>query len=349
VRNTGLHPKIKSLVYPQEAFEREDDSDDALFYTRDRFVCHLDERASAAVQRLIGALVIEPEPRILDLMAGWDSHLPDGMRPARVVGLGLDENELRRNPALTERVIHDLNRDPHLPFPDDAFDLVLNTVSVDYLTLPFDVFAEAGRVLAPGGLHLVVFSNRMFRQKAVRIWRRSSEQERVLIVEDLFMDSGAFNAPRLFTYQGRPRPATDKYAGLGIPSDPIYAVYAEKRKGPAGRPTRVPPSFEDETAWDDDEVAANKRTLRETMRCPYCGSALKKWAVPQSPFTQWDAEFLHVCFEDACPFLIRGFDTMARQGNLGFSHRFMYLPDRDRSGSIPVQDLNTLRSGIVED
>jgi SAM-dependent methyltransferase len=349
VGTSGLHPRIRELVYPPEAFVREDESDDAVFYARDRYVQHLDERALGAVTRLIGGLVIEERPRILDLMAGWDSHLPTELRPARVVGLGLNENELHENAALTERVIHDLNSDPRLPFPDDTFDVVLNTVSVDYLTRPFEVFAEVGRVLSPGGLFLVIFSNRMFRQKAVKLWRRSCEQERVLIVEDFFRDSGAFASPQLFAYQGRPRPTDDKYAGLGLPSDPIYAVYAEALGGAERRTRRVAPTFEEETGWNEDEVAARKRVVGETLRCPYCGSGLKKWAVPQTPFTEWDADYLYVCFDDGCPFLVRGFDGMVRQGNLGFSHRFMYQPHRDRCGSIPVQGLGSLRSGILPD
>ena len=85
---------------------------------------------------------------------------------------------------LDERVVRDLNADPRLPFADGSFDVVLNTVSVDYVTRPLELFREVGRVLRPGGLFLVIFSNRYFPEKAVRIWRESSEQERILIVED---------------------------------------------------------------------------------------------------------------------------------------------------------------------
>jgi SAM-dependent methyltransferase len=341
--------KIRELVYPQDAFAREDESDDAIFYAIDRFVSHLDEKALAAVRRVIGSLIVEKDPRVLDLMAGCDSHLAEGLSPARVVGLGLNDNELRGNPALTEYLIHDVNRDPRLPFQENTFDVVLNTVSVDYMIHPFELFAEVGRVLSPGGLFLVIFSNRMFRDKATKIWRRSSEQERVLIVEDFFRDSGLFDEPRLFAYQGRPRPDSDKYSGLGLPSDPVFAVYAEKRGGPHVPGRRIPPTFDDETGWDEEVVATRKLTVGESLCCPYCSSGLKKWSVPQTPFTEWDSDYLYVCFDDSCPFLMRGFDSMVRQGNLGFSHRFMYHPHRDRCGTIPVQGLGTLRSGIVGD
>ena len=162
----------------EEAFSRLDESEDAWFYERDRFVSHLDRAALDTVRDWIGRLVFEEAPAVLDLMASWDSHLPETARRGRVVGLGLNRNELQANPALTGYVVHDLNRDPRLPFDDKTFDVVLNTVSVDYLTRPIEVFAEAGRVLKPVGLLLVVFSNRMFEQKAVKVWREAGEEER---------------------------------------------------------------------------------------------------------------------------------------------------------------------------
>ena len=51
----------------------------------------------------------------------------------------MNKEELERNPVLTERVVHDLNVDPKLPYEDNAFDVITNTVSVDYLTKPKEV------------------------------------------------------------------------------------------------------------------------------------------------------------------------------------------------------------------
>jgi hypothetical protein len=348
ITGPGLSPKIKEIVYTPEAFSREDERDDELFYARDRFVSHLDEVALDTVERLIGSLIVEERPHILDLMAGWESHVPASLSVGRLVGLGLNENELRQNRALTERVIHDLNSDPRLPFPDDTFDVILNTVSVDYLTRPFEVFGEAGRILRPGGLFLVIFSNRMFPEKAVTIWRRSTEQERVIMVEDLFLDSRAFEPPRLFVSLGRPRPTTDKYSPLGLPSDPVYAVYAEKVGGRPDRKTRQPPAPNPDASWDEEQAQRRRVTVGRSLECPYCEAPLKKWAVPQTPFTEWDVEFLYVCFNDRCPFLIRGWDGMVRQGNFGFSHRMMYNPHRGTCGSLPVPSLRALREGIIE-
>ena len=112
-----------------EAFSRMDETEDSIFYSTDRFVSHLDKTALNTVEKIIGELVIEDEPVILDLMAGWDSHIPDTAALGKTIGLGLNKNELEQNKALDNYVIHDINTDPDLPFEDNSFDVVLNTVS----------------------------------------------------------------------------------------------------------------------------------------------------------------------------------------------------------------------------
>jgi SAM-dependent methyltransferase len=270
-----------------------------------------------------------------------------------MVGLGLNPNELQQNRALTGRVLHDLNRHAQLPFADASFNVVLCTVSVDYLTRPCEVFQEVGRILTPGGLFLVLFSNRMFPQKAVKIWRQSSEEERILLVEDFFEAAGMFTKPRLFLAKGQPRPPDDKYAHLGLPSDPIYAIFADRLGGPApGRPAPIIATPHAGTTGQDDldqkEITKRKAAVRRTLRCPYCEQPLKKWRVPQTPFTEWDNEFMYICFNNACPYLVRGWEAMSRQGNAGMSYRLMYNPERDFCMPVPVPSLGALKAGIVE-
>ena len=211
---------------------RDDETPDGDFYTKPRFVDHLDACALETVEQIYGRL-IPAGSTILDLMAGPDSHLGDVRDPAMVVGLGLNEPEMEGNPILSEHVIHDLNLDPRLPFPDNRFDVVVNTVSVDYLTRPLEIFREVSRVLKPDGLFIVVFSNRMFPPKAVNIWKRSTEKQKVELVRRFFSQSGRFAIQGYQESTGKPRPRDDKYFGLGIPSDPIYAVW--------GKPTSKSP------------------------------------------------------------------------------------------------------------
>jgi SAM-dependent methyltransferase len=335
-------------IFSQDSFSRLDEADDAIFYATDRFVQHLDSLALSTLERMIQELVVEDNPVILDLMAGWDSHIPSTIQARKVVGLGLNRNELSRNEVLTDWVYHDLNKDPSLPFPGDTFDVVLNVVSVDYMTSPLEIFREVGRILKPGGLFLVVFSNRMFEQKAVKIWRQSAEEERVLLVQEFFNLAGIFTRPELFVSKGKPRPKDDKYAHLGIPSDPVYAIYAEKRGGEVGRrpkPSSSPALFGEEP--NKDELERRKAAVKHTLRCPHCEQSLLKWAVPQNPFTQWDVDFMYMCFNDECPYLVQGWETMNQQGNSGLSYRFTYNSFRDHCLSVPVPNLHALKEGII--
>ena len=140
----------RALLDRDDAFVREDEEPDSRFYARPRMVSHLDTTALDTVERLVAGLVPEEDPHILDLMAAVDSHLPSRRTFHQVTGLGMNEEELQANPALTRRVVHDLNADPSLPFSDDVFDVVLNVVSVEYLVRPVEVFREVARVLAHG-------------------------------------------------------------------------------------------------------------------------------------------------------------------------------------------------------
>ncbi len=342
-------PDVQSEPFTPEDFSRIDERDDAEFYSEDRFVNHLDDTALASVQRLIGELAVEVSPAVLDLMAGWNSHLPDSLAPGEVVGLGLNPRELARNRALDRHVLHDLNRTPALPFPDESFDIVVCSLSVDYLTRPVEVFRDTARVLKPGGLFLVIFSSRMFPEKAVKIWREMDELERVDLVRRYFRDAGEFEDCRTFVSKGLPRPKDDKYFSLGIPSDPVYAVYADRTGGAPSRAPRPEPASDPVPMPPPDVIAGRKKSASRTLCCPYCGEHLTKWAVPQSPFTEWDVPYMYVCFNDTCPYLVRGWRTMERQGNFGVSYRTMYNPWRDYFSPVPVPSLVALRDGIIQD
>jgi hypothetical protein len=45
--------------------------------------------------------------------------------------LGLNREELVKNPRLTDHVVHDLNVNPLLPFGDQEFEAVICTLSVE--------------------------------------------------------------------------------------------------------------------------------------------------------------------------------------------------------------------------
>jgi SAM-dependent methyltransferase len=177
--------------FPTGFFNRQDEADDSRFYSQPRFVVHIDDATIAALTDAYREL-LPAGGALLDLMSSWVSHLPDELGFARVAGVGLNEAELSRNPRLDDHLVHDLNRDPELPFEDASFDAVINAVSVQYLTRPVEVFRSCARVLRPGGLHVVAMSHRCFPTKAIRAWHVLSPTDRLDVVASYFHLAGGY-------------------------------------------------------------------------------------------------------------------------------------------------------------
>ncbi|KAK9828028.1 hypothetical protein WJX81_002490 [Elliptochloris bilobata] len=215
-------------------FQRYDESTDERFYDSPRFVTHIDDGAIAALTRHYQEVFPPAGDKgaaLLDLCSSWISHYPPGYSAGRIAGLGMNEAELKRNSVLTESVVHDLNADPRLPYEDNAFDVITNTVSVDYLTRPKEVFAEMHRVLKPGGLAIMSFSNRCFPTKAISIWTSTGDADHCWIVGAYFHFSvpGGWTPPTAADIT--PGPAGGAIgAYFGARSDPMYVVSARKRE-----------------------------------------------------------------------------------------------------------------------
>jgi SAM-dependent methyltransferase len=198
--------------FPGEAFRRTDETPDEEFYRTPRLVTHIDEPAIAAVTQLYREF-FPAGGEILDLMSSWVSHLPPEVEYGRVIGLGMNEPELRRNARLDSYVVQNLNKDPLLPFSDGEFDGCGICVSVDYLTRPVEIMREVGRVLKPGAPLVVSFSNRCFPTKAVEIWHRLDDAGHMRLVEGYLQEAGNFrDIHSLNRSPGR------------LFSDPLYAV-----------------------------------------------------------------------------------------------------------------------------
>jgi SAM-dependent methyltransferase len=201
------------MPFPREYFARQDESDDSIFYVPPRKVVHIDDGAISAVTALLKE-VLPPGGVYLDLMSSWRSHLPDALNPTRVVGLGMNAAEMVDNPQLDKHVVHNLNRDPALPFEDAAFDGAFCTVSVQYLIHPVEVFAEVNRVLKPGAPFVVSFSNRCFPNKAVAVWLGTTDNQHLALVTQYFEESGGWRGITATARTGT--------------HDPLFAVHAFK-------------------------------------------------------------------------------------------------------------------------
>lgn len=213
--------------FSAEAFLRDDEAPDSQFYKEPRLVQHIDETAIEMIKNTYGRFLTDGMD-VLDLMSSWQSHLPDRLDLRRLAGLGLNGREMDKNTRLSERVVHDLNLTPSLPFESESFDAVVCTVSVEYLIDPLAVFAEVARVLRKDGYFIVTFSNRWFPTKAIRIWKDLHEFERMGLVMEYFMRSGGFTNLQTYSFRGLPRPHDDKYFPDLVYSDPVYAVWGQK-------------------------------------------------------------------------------------------------------------------------
>lgn len=201
---------------PIDPFSRVDESPDPEFYVLPRFVEHIDEVAIADVVALHRE-VLPAGGEILDLMSSWVSHLPDDVGYERVVGLGMNEAELAANPRLTERVVHDLNADPNLPFDDASFDAAAICVSIQYLTRPVNVLRDLRAVVRPGGCAIVTFSNRCFPTKAVAIWQALQDDDHLELVQHYFREAGWID---IIASSSPPRAADPLFAVIATVPDP---------------------------------------------------------------------------------------------------------------------------------
>ena len=199
---------------PPLAFERLDEAPDALFHAEPRMAPHVDAGAQAALRGLYGEL-LAPGMRVLDLMSSCHSHLPEGL-DLHVRGHGMNGAELEANPALARRFVQDLNIDPVLPLHDRAFDAVLCAFAVQYLTRPTAALGEAARVLRPGGVVVVSFTEACFAAKAVTVWRVLGPEERARYVELAMAEADLADTERR------------ELVPPGGTGDPLWAVLGRK-------------------------------------------------------------------------------------------------------------------------
>ncbi len=212
------------LLSPHQR-EKLDPGNDQEFYSFPRFVTHIDQGFIDQLTNLYREK-LTPQTRILDLMSSWVSHLPDDLEFDHVEGHGMNPEELAKNPRLDHYFLQNLNDNPKLPLEDHTFDAVLIAVSVQYLQYPEAVFSEIDRILKPGGIVIVSFSNRMFYQKAISAWRDGTDAIRIQLVKNYFRSVSGFSKPEVIMNVS-PLPSFLQMLGM-MGADPFYAVISRK-------------------------------------------------------------------------------------------------------------------------
>lgn len=75
-------------------------SSDLTFYEYPRFVTHIDDPAIAALTKYYEEVFPPsdtPGVALLDMCSSWVSHFPAGYKQERIVGMGLNQEELKAN------------------------------------------------------------------------------------------------------------------------------------------------------------------------------------------------------------------------------------------------------------
>ena len=218
------HPEVITDFYSGDPFHRLDTQPDQRFYEHARLVDHVDQTASAHFSDIYDRF-LKPGMKVLDLMSAWDSHINADSKDLDVTGLGLNVEELEKNPIVNEFIVQDLNDESGLPFEDESFDACICTVSVEYLVDPIAVFKQVGRVLKPGGPFMITFSDRWFDTKVIKLWTGLHPFERMALVTNYFAESGMFSNLNTESIRGYPRPEDDKHFPDRRDSDPVFAVW----------------------------------------------------------------------------------------------------------------------------
>jgi len=234
---------IKREVLARSERTKMDPGNDLAFYEFPRLVTHVDNNFLAQVTQLYREL-IPPGGTVLDLCSSHVSHLPPEITYKKVIGHGMNAQELARNPRLDHFFIRNFNEEPRdWAIKDDSLDAVVCCVSVQYWQQPEAVCAEVVKKLKPGGVCIITFSNRCFPTKAITAWQMaSSGYARVQLVKQYFQAVEGFTTPFSLTEVPLPNkeaPLSSRLPGFLAPvaklfersaSDPFYAVVAYKEK-----------------------------------------------------------------------------------------------------------------------
>ena len=205
------------------SFQREkiDASDDSMFYEKPRFVYHLDINFRRYLTKLYERELAE-KSTILDLMSSWDSYLPNQKTYKKIIGHGLNKQELEKNEALETFWTQNLNSNQKLPLENESIDYCLMVAAWQYLQFPENITKEVFRILSQNGKILISFSNRAFWTKAPNIWTHSSEEERIDYIIKILneYEFSKIRVIREFTSQNKFLPFFN--------NDPFYCVIGEK-------------------------------------------------------------------------------------------------------------------------
>lgn len=200
-----------------------DESNDLEFYATPKFVYHLDSNFRNELTNIYKEELCS-DSTVLDLMSSWDSYLPRTKNYKKVIGHGLNKEELEKNKYFDKYWIQNFNKDQNIPLESESIDYCLMVAAWQYLQYPENIAMEIARILKNNGKLIIAFSNRAFWTKAPNIWTNSDENQRVDYVRNVLILNG-FNEPKVIK-----KHVSNSLKLLPFFNfDPFYCLIAQKR------------------------------------------------------------------------------------------------------------------------
>ena len=199
-----------------------DERNDEEFYSDPKFVYHLDSNFRKYLSVVYNNEIADCST-VLDLMSSWDSYLPEEKKYKKVIGHGLNKQELEKNKVLDFYWIQNFNLNQQIPLENESVDYCLMVAAWQYLQYPEKLTKEIARILSNEGKIIISFSNRAFWHKAPNIWTTSSEEQRVKYVRKILITNG-FIEPKIIRKFNEP---TLNFFDF-FKKDPFYCLIATK-------------------------------------------------------------------------------------------------------------------------
>ncbi|MDY6973407.1 MAG: hypothetical protein SV775_13930 [Thermodesulfobacteriota bacterium] len=86
---------------------------------------------------------------------------------------------------------------------------------------------------------------------------------------------------------------------------------------------------------------------QEIPTCQYCQGKMKKWAPPSD--STWGAAVQWVCFNDECPYFVRGWDHIMKTQDVKASYRLRYDPESGYRGPLPCWSNDAHKDRVIDD
>ena len=202
--------------------KKPDESNDEEFYYYPKFVYHLDANFRQSLSNVYKK-EISDYSTVLDLMSSWDSYLPQEKKYKKVIGHGLNKQELEKNKIFNSYWLQNFNLNQEIPLENESVDYCLMVAAWQYLQYPENLTKEILRILSNQGKFIISFSNRAFWHKAPNIWTSSTEEERIKYVRKVLISNG-FNEPRIIKKFNKPTINIFNF----FSKDPFYCLIANK-------------------------------------------------------------------------------------------------------------------------